>query len=300
MDILVVGSKGFIGSYVAAESIARGYSVTGCDLVEDVSSSYPYQKISVLSADFDALFSSQHFDVCVNASGSGNVSFSIAHPLNDFEANALAVIKVLDTIRKYNPACRYVHISSAAVYGNPVRLPIMEEDALSPMSPYGYHKWISEIVCREYFHLYRLPIAIVRPFSVYGAGLKKQLLWDICQKLRQQDSISLFGTGQETRDFIHVKDLVSLIHAIIDAGKFENDIFNAASGTETSIGSIADIFGQCYNGKKHIGFSGNVRAGDPLNWRADISRATSVGFTPVVQLGEGIQEYVTWFESNCD
>ena len=297
MNILIVGAKGFIGSHVAANSLVNGYAVTGCDLVEDVSGDYPYQKISVLSADFDALFASQTFDVCINASGSGNVSFSIEHPLNDFEANTLAVIKILDTIRKYNSACQYVHISSAAVYGNPAHLPIREEDCISPLSPYGYHKWISEIVCREYYQLYHLPIAIVRPFSVYGDGLKKQLLWDICQKLAKTDTITLFGTGNESRDFIHVTDLSKLINCIIEAAAFKLDIFNAASGRENTIQTIASIIEQYYGGQKKISFSGKVRPGDPLNWRADVSKANDIGFVPGISLENGLQQSIKWFES---
>ena len=134
MNVLILGSQGFIGNSLVKHCLAKGYKVTGCDLVEINVLDYNYHKVSVLSSDFDALFGEEKFDVCINASGSGNVSYSMLHPLSDFEYNAAAVVKVLDCIRKYQPSCKYLHISSAAVYGNPKKLPILETDLAEPLS----------------------------------------------------------------------------------------------------------------------------------------------------------------------
>ena len=295
MNILILGSQGFIGSNLVKFFTNKSHTVTGCDLVELPPSTYIYHKVSILSADFDLIFSSQSFDVCINASGSGNVSYSIGYPLSDFEANTLAVAKVLDTIRKHNPFCKYLHISSAAVYGNPKHLPIMEDFELAPLSPYGYHKLMSEMICKEYYKFYNLPIDIIRPFSVYGKGLKKQLLWDTCQKLQNNKSVSLFGTGNETRDFIHISDLAELISKIIGNSTFDCNIYNAATGSEITIRQIADIFEKHFTGQKKILFSGEVKKGDPLNWKADISKAYKLGFTPKIILYDAIVDYITWF-----
>ncbi|MEJ7676469.1 MAG: SDR family oxidoreductase [Segetibacter sp.] len=259
MNILILGVQGFIGKHLVNFFINKSHAVTGCDLVEFSTQSYTYYKASILSPDFESIFLGQSFDVCINASGSGNVGYSISHPYSDFQANTVAVAKVLDTLRKYNPACKYLHISSAAVYGNPGRLPIKEGDNHAPLSPYGFHKVMSETICKEYYQLYNLHITIIRPFSVYGNGLKKQLLWDICQKLHKNDSISLFGTGKETRDFLHISDLLLLIMKIIENSPFECDIYNAATGTETTIRQIADIFEKNFPGSGQISFSGEVK-----------------------------------------
>ncbi len=294
MKVLILGSQGFIGSNLVDYFITQGHNVFGCDLMELTSSMYTYQKVSVLSSDFDSLLIDEKFDACINASGSGNVSFSVGHPISDFEANTYSVAKVLDTIHKYQPACKYMHISSAAVYGNPETLPITEQSKLGPLSPYGYHKWMSELLCKEYHHLYKLPIAVLRPFSVYGNRLRKQLLWDICQKLQAQDKILLYGTGNESRDFIHISDLCSLIDLVIKHSNFEANIYNAATGNETTIREIADIFCANYPGKE-IGFSGECKPGDPVNWRADISRIKAYGFKQTISLEDGIKEYIHWF-----
>ena len=296
MNIIIIGSQGFIGTHLCNYFIAKGDNVYGADIVETpVNINYNYTKLSRLSTEWETLLADNKIDVCINSAGSGNVAYSVAHPLIDFEANTLDVIKILDAIRKHQPSCKYLHISSAAIYGNPTSLPIKETDLLSPISPYGYHKMMSEIICKEYHHLFGLNISIVRPFSVFGNGLRKQLLWDICTKLTKEDSITLFGTGNETRDFIHISDLVLLIDIIIKKSNFKIDIFNAASGSETTIKKIAVFFENNFANKKHIDFNGVVKKGDPLNWDADISAIKNIGFIPNLNIEQNITAYIKWF-----
>ncbi len=275
---------------------AKGVTVVGCDLQEPGANLYIYYKVSILSPDFESIFINHAFDVCINASGSGNVGYSVSLPFSDFEANTHAVARVLDTIHKFQPNCKYIHISSAAVYGNPLELPVEESAAMAPLSPYGYHKWMSEILCQEFHRLFQLKVCIVRPFSVYGERLKKQLLWDICSRLQSADQIVLSGTGRESRDFIHINDLLQIVETLIYKSSFSGEAYNAASGREVAIREIADYFENYFNGTKKIGFSGEVRKGDPLNWRANISAIQSLGFTCSVPLEVGVKNYIRWFE----
>ena len=298
MNILIIGSQGFIGSHLVKYFLSENNQVTGCDLVENISSDYTYHKVSVLSPDFETVFSNQNFNVCINAAGSGNVGYSLEHPISDFEANSIIVSKILDTIRKQQPNCRYIQISSAAVYGNPESLPVPEDAAIQPLSPYGYHKWMSEIICMEYTRIYNIPVAVIRPFSVYGLGLKKQIFWDICQKTRRQKDIQLFGTGKETRDFIHIGDLVKSVALIIEKSSFNGDVYNIASGKETKISEIGELFEKILNNQIKISFSGSVKKGDPGNWKADISKITELGFIPEKPLKEGLLDYINWFNAN--
>lgn len=295
MKVLILGSEGFIGGHLVSLFLFNKADVYGADLMAAGTQPYQYFKISRLSPELEELMQQTEFDVCINAAGSGNVQYSVKHPINDFEANSLDTIRVLDSIKRHQPKCRYVHISSAAVYGNPAVLPIKETQDLKPLSPYGFHKFISETICREYSQLFGIPVAIVRPFSVYGSGLKKQLLWDICQKLHSDKSVVLWGTGSETRDFIHVSDLVTLIFNIVERSPFECDVYNAATGLETSIREVGNIFELYYPGHKSISFSGDVRIGDPINWRAEIERIDKLGFTPEIELEQGVIEYIHWF-----
>ncbi len=298
MNILVLGSEGFIGSHLIKHYTARKWDVTGCDQVDLKESEYIYHKISLLSSDLDKLFSSRSFDVCINAAGSGNVGYSITYPLEDFETNTFAVVRVLESIRKHNPACTYLQISSAAVYGNPKELPVREMDSVNPLSPYGWHKLMSECVCQEYTQLFGLKTVIIRPFSVFGPGLKKQLLWEVHQKyLQATKSIELWGKGTETRDFIYITDLVLAIDAILKSGRCAADIFNIASGCETTIRDITSRLLSHFARKIEIKFNQQTRIGDPLNWRADISRLRELGFAPTVLPEEGIRQVANWLNS---
>jgi UDP-glucose 4-epimerase len=297
-NILILGAQGFIGSHLCEYFIQSGYNVTGCDVVEASPADYTYHKVSVLSSDFDLLFKTTQFDICINASGSGNVAFSLTYPQSDFDNNTLTVSKILGAIQNYQPACRLLHISSAAVYGNPQTLPIDELATISPVSPYGFHKHMSEILCREYALIYNVPVIIVRPFSVYGIGLRKQLLWDICKKLSNADSIHLFGTGNETRDFIHINDMVKAIALIVQKAPFDGSVFNLASGVQTTIGQVAAIFEKYFPGNKTIRFSGNDKKGDPVNWLADITKMKTLGFIQQQNMEDNIRKYIDWYLKN--
>lgn len=297
MNIIIIGCQGFIGSNLCNYFLNNYHFVYGVDVLENpVNIGYKYIKVSRLSSQWEELLQTTSFDVCLNASGSGNVSYSVTHPLLDFEANVLDVIRILDAIKIYQPNCKYVHISSAAVYGNPACLPVKETDLLQPISPYGYHKMVSEIICKEYSTLFKIAVTIVRPFSIYGNGLRKQLIWDMCNKISQTDELTLFGTGRETRDFIHISDFVLLIELIINNGKFDCEIYNAASGTETSIQEVALIFKNHYLSKK-INFNSEIKKGDPLNWRADLTKIEKIGFIPKADFKNSIINYINWFNS---
>jgi len=298
MKILILGSEGFIGQHLVRYYLKQQCRVTGCDLVETKSDDYSYYKISLLSNDTDRLFETNAFDACINAAGSGNVGYSISFPVSDFESNVYAVSKVLDSLRVHNPSCKYVHISSAAVYGNPKKLPVNEHDGINPFSPYGWHKWISELLCREYTNLFGLKTVILRPFSVYGPGLKKQLFWELYQKFsKAEDSVELWGTGMESRDFIFITDLVIAIDIILKKGDHSAAVYNVGSGYETTIQQISKEFLSCFRRKVQLTFNQQVRPGDPLNWRADISRLEQLGFTPSYSLENGIREVANWLNS---
>lgn len=299
MKILILGSEGFIGHYLVQHFLSAGASVYGADLFEAPAQAYNYRKISRLSPELDELFAAAPYDVCINAAGSGNVNYSMTHPFSDFEANSLDTMRVLDAIRRLQPACKYIHLSSAAVYGNPVKLPVTETDAAKPLSPYGWHKLIAENICHEYTSIYHIRTGIIRPFSVYGPHLKKQLFWDLYTKCKTavNNQVTLWGTGNETRDFIFITDLVLLVDLLVKQAPMQGEIYNVAAGKETSIAEIVRLFKEKLFPGIHVTFNQQVREGDPLNWRADISKITELGFTQTVPLEAGMEKLVQWLRS---
>lgn len=302
--ILILGAEGFIGNNLVNHFLSEKFAVYGCDLFETArQDNYHYYKVSRLSPEWEEIFSGQAFDYCINAAGSGNVPYSMDHPFADFEANTLDTMRILDAIRRLNAKCRYLHLSSAAVYGNPSSLPVTEGSAIGPMSPYGWHKLMSEQICLEYSSLYGLSTAVVRPFSVYGPGLKKQLFWDIYRKTlqdkgkaRAQAEIELWGTGEESRDFIYITDLVRSLQVVAERSSMKGEVYNIASGSETSIKKAASMLVAELREGIAIKFNQHVRKGDPLHWRADISALTSLGFNPSVDFGDGIRLLAAWMK----
>jgi len=297
MRILVIGSEGFIGSHCVTHFSNKKDTVYGVDLFEQPSSSYHYIKTARFLPDFEEIL--QHgFDAIINCAGNGNVPYSMSHPVVDFESNCLDTIRILEAIRRLAPSCKYLHLSSAAVYGNPVRLPVREDDASRPLSPYGWHKVIAENLCREYAGLFNLSIAIARPFSVYGPGLKKQMFWDWYQKAKASDgNMELLGTGKESRDYIYIKDLVLALDLILQKGELRGEVYNLASGKETRIEVAAGLFFSGLDFPIRYTYNGIVREGDPLNWCADISKLTGMGFTCSHDMSAGIAELHNWLKN---
>lgn len=297
MKILVIGSRGFIGSH-CVDFFSRQHEVWECDVILDYDKPR-YIFIEAVDSDFQDIFINHKFDVCINCSGAANVPFSLEKPYNDFQLNTLNVFKILDAIRRFNPECRYINMSSAAVYGNPDALPITESMPYRPVSPYGVHKEIAEMLCDEFHRYWGVRTSCIRIFSAYGPRLKKQLLWDLAQKAKNNERVELFGTGRETRDFIYVTDLVRLIDCVIANAPFEADIINAANGRQIEIAEIARLMMEALGCNKDIVFKGVNRKGDPLNWEADISKAKSLGYTQKTDIKQGINHYVKWLKENA-
>jgi len=297
MKVLVIGSKGFIGSHCVSYFTKHGYDVWEADVVVDYVNK-KYFVVDVANADYTEIFQQEQFELCINCSGAASVPDSFIHPLRDFFLNTSNVFKMLEAIRRSNLHCKFINLSSAAVYGNPQTLPVKETDQTNPISPYGWHKQQSETLCKEFYALYKIGTVSLRIFSVYGEGLKKQLFWDIYSKTKQANSIDLFGSGEETRDFIYIKDLVKAIEAIYKGSAFEGEVINVASGQETSIKDAATILCDHVRPGIQVNFNGKVKEGDPLYWKADISTLLSYNFNAVYSIQEGLANTAKWLKEN--
>jgi UDP-glucose 4-epimerase len=294
MKVLIIGAKGFIGSHCVAY-FSKKHQVWQCDVVNDYVTEN-YSVIDATNADYSDVFQTQKFDVCINCSGGASVPDSLINPQRDFMLNTTNVFKQLDALKKFNPSCKYLNLSSAAVYGNPKYLPINEDHPLCPISPYGFHKKMSENICKEFYEVHGIATCSLRIFSVYGQGLKKQLFWDLHKKSLKTDTVNLFGTGEESRDFIFITDLLHAIDLIIQKSSFNNEIINVASGEELKIKEVVSIFYEQYNAKQKFEFKKDVRKGDPINWKADITILKNLGFKLEYSIKDGLKNYIEWIK----
>lgn len=294
MKILIIGSRGFIGSHCVTYFELKNFEVWQADVNE--SSVENFYKINRQNSDYSILFKEHQFDICINASGSAHVGFSFENPSKDFELNVVNVQKILVAIRDYNSDCKFINFSSAAVYGNPTILPITENTTCKPLSPYGFHKWQSELLLTEYHKFFGINTCSLRVFSAYGPRLRKQLFWDLYQKSIHGDRITLFGTGNETRDFIYIDDLLQIIDLVIENSTFQGSIYNVASQIETTIKEAATIFINTFAPHKKIEFNGNLKIGDPNNWYANIENLERYGYKPQFNLELGLKKYTEWLQ----
>lgn len=294
MKILIVGSKGFIGSH-CVDYFSKLHDVWECDVILEYNNPR-YISIDSVDSDFLEIFRTHQFDVCINCSGAANVPFSMDKPYNDFRLNTLNVIKLLEAIRLHNSECKFITMSSAAVYGNPLSLPIKEDADRNPVSPYGYHKHIAEIICEEYSRFWGIKTCCLRVFSAFGPRLKKQLFWDMYNKFVSLDSITLWGTGKESRDFIYIDDIVQIVELALSHSKFNGEVVNVANGKQETIAHVADAFVKVLKTGKPVVFNGAERKGDPINWEADISTILNWGYSQKISLEQGIEKYISWIE----
>ncbi|MBP6754580.1 MAG: SDR family oxidoreductase [Bacteroidia bacterium] len=294
MKILILGSKGFIGNNLLDYFRKKKHIVYGSDIFSDELDE-KYIQFSSVSSNFDSLFKSFCFDLCINCSGASNVLNSFNKHELDFQLNSINVFNILNSIKTYNSNCKFINLTSAAVYGNPTILPVRESDQINPISPYGFHKLISEIILSEYYKIYDIQTCSLRLFSVYGIGLNKQILWDIFQKWKSDENIEFHGSGNETRDFIYIDDLIKVIEIIIENGDFKGEVINVANGEEIKIKDIVKLMLDEL-GIRDFNFNNVIRTGDPLRWKADISKIKSMGYLKSINIEDGIKKYVIWLK----
>jgi UDP-glucose 4-epimerase len=294
MNILVIGSKGFIGSHCVTHFSDKKYQVIGCDVIDVREKNYI--SLPSINYNYNEIFTSWQFDYCINAAGSAHVDYSFKFPEKDFELNVSLVINLLGAIKNHQPACKFINFSSAAVYGNPSSIPIPETTEPKPLSPYGYHKLLSENLLYEYHRFFNIKTCSLRIFSVYGEGLRKQLFWDIYNKSKNGETIELFGTGNESRDFIYVHDLVKIIELIIQKSKFEGEVYNVANAEEVFIKDAVDIFLKELGWKGNVVYTGKEKIGDPINWKADIRKIRELGYIRNYNFLQGIQNQCAWLK----
>jgi UDP-glucose 4-epimerase len=299
--VLITGVTGFIGRYVARLYSDMGWNVVGTGTASEENSPTgnlsQYRTLFLPSPELPSIIEQVRPQVCVHCAGRASVPLSVSEPADDFNASVASTFSLLEALRKKSPDCHLIYLSSAAVYGNPKTLPVSEEYSINPISPYGFHKSICENLCKEFYEIYDLKTTILRIFSAYGPGLRRQVVWDICYKALTQPTLYLQGTGQESRDFIHVRDVSRAIHFVSENPSALGQVFNIASGQETTIQQLAELVIKNLDKQNHINFDGNIPKGTPMNWRANISHLEKLGFSTEVSLAQGIGVYTKWCQA---
>lgn len=297
--ILITGASGFIGYYLSELCYKNGALLYGVDINVPKNKNIwiDFKVMNLSDGIISDLMRNNKFDFVYHLAGSASVSISFESPFTDFNSLIPPTLNLIQNIKKFCPSSRLIVFSSAAVYGNPLKLPIKEKDTKKPISPYGIHKLVNENLLEYYSNLYNLDCCVIRIFSAYGEGLKKQLFWDIMNKYKNNKKIiEVYGTGNESRDFIHVKDVVRSALIISKAKLNLNfNVFNVANGKEYSIKEVLTWLFANSKTKPNIIFQGQIKEGDPINWRADIHKLQSLGYKSLYNIKDELKNYYNWF-----
>lgn len=290
--VLITGASGFLGSYTVRHFEARSWKVFalgrgGGRPLTDCSA------ISIFEGELTPFFlrsviAEAQPDVVVHCAGCSSVPGSFRDPQTDFQAGPQLTKAVLEALRLEHPIARFVFLSSAAVYGNPRQHPVSENADLEPLSPYGVHKRQTEELCIEYTQKHQLETVVARVFSAYGLGLHRQVIWDLCRAVTLGQPLRFQGTGLESRDFIHGRDVAAAVELLSVTPGIAGEVFNVSTGRETTIRELSSLILSTCHSTRSVEFDGIVPPGTPLNWRADISRIASLGFSPEVKLEDGV------------
>jgi UDP-glucose 4-epimerase len=280
--VLITGAGGFLAGHAAQAFRAAGWTCAGIGRSDPHGQGGLYASFHLADLEsgdrFAALVERYDPALVVHFAGPSSVAASMARPQADLRDHIGPIGNVLEGIRISGRRSRFLLVSSAAVYGNAPSLPIGEDTPTRPVSPYGFHKLMQELLTDEYTALFGVPSATARLFSTYGEGLRRLAVWDITRRAMSGD-LSVEGTGQEIRDYLHAEVIAQALVTIAEKAAFRGEAINVASGHGTTIHDLAAGIGAALGIQEAPRFTGAVRRENPTAWIADVRRLQSLGFT---------------------
>jgi nucleoside-diphosphate-sugar epimerase len=307
MKALVTGAAGFIGSHLTGALLDRGAHVIGLDCFTDY---YPrpikeanlghnrgrhgfeFVETSIQDADLPALLNGVthvfHLAAQAGVRKSWGRDFAI-YTQNNVDASQQLLEACVGL-----PLHRFVYASSSSLYGDNVAIPMREDALPQPVSPYGVTKLAAEQLCYLYFVNHRVPTASVRYFTVYGPRQRPDMAFNKFIKASLAGApITLFGDGEQTRDFTYVEDAVAATMAAGDRG-VPGRAYNIGGGSRVTVNQVLDIIGRIAGRPLEVRRE-PAQKGDMRDTYADTALARAdLGFSPRVTLEQGIEAEYRW------
>ncbi|MCA0150323.1 NAD-dependent epimerase/dehydratase family protein [Rossellomorea vietnamensis] len=311
--ILVTGGAGFIGSHIVEELLNNNEQVVVIDnfSMGSMDNLPKSNQLTVVKGDISVretisvLFQQHQFKKIFHLGAIASVAASVENPLHTHQTNLEATLYLLEEARKQGGLERFVFASSAAVYGDEPTLPKKETSTIRPLTPYAIDKFASEQYVLAFSRLYDIPTAAVRFFNVFGnrqnpsspySGVVS-ILTDRFKQLvkKEETSFTLFGDGEQTRDFIYVKDVVQAVFLVSETPAGIGKVFNVGTGGSTSLNELIGLYEEITETTLPIEKK-EERSGDIKESYSDISELKSLGFEPQFTMREGLLEY--WNKEN--
>jgi UDP-glucose 4-epimerase len=301
---VITGGAGFIGSHIADELVNRGWKTV---IIDDLSSGNIDNINPILKANqaefvkgnindlslLMKIFSGA--DYVFHHAAIASVQESIKEPLKSHETNVTGTLNVLLAARE-NKVKKVITASSSAVYGDTPGQYKKEEMIPNPQSPYAVHKLTGEYYCRIFNSLYDLPTACLRYFNVYGPRQRPDsdyaaVIPKFIQNLSKNNPPIVYGDGEQSRDFVFVKDVVSA--NLLIAENSATGTYNIGYGERLSINRLLEILVSQTNLHDIKPIYEKARPGDIKHSAADITKARGIGYKPEYALQEGLKQLIT-------
>ena len=310
MKALVTGAAGFIGSHLTGALLDRGYEVTGLDSFSDY---YPrpikeanlaanagregFRLIegSVQHADLPALLENKTH--VFHLAAQAGVRKSWGRDFRTYTENNVEATQLLLEACVGRPLHRFVYASSSSLYGDSVSIPMREDALPQPVSPYGVTKLAAEQLCYLYFVNHRVPATSVRYFTVYGPRQRPDMAFNrFIRAALSGQPITLYGDGEQTRDFTFVSDAVAATVAAGEKG-VPGRAYNVGGGSRVSVNHVLEIISRLA-GKPLDVRREAVQKGDMRDTFADTTLARAdLGFAPAVSLEAGLEAEYRWLST---
>lgn len=308
MRALVTGGAGFIGSHIGSALLKKGHAVT----ILDNFSSGRRENLAVLQGaevvegdvrDFDLVARClEGAEAVFHLAAVVSVLTSLEDPQSTWEVNLKGTYNVLEAARRARVR-RAVFISSSAVYGEYPKLPFKENFPLLPESPYALTKLMGEELCSLYWRLYKLETVALRLFNVYGPRQNPfsqyaNAIPNFTRRLLTGQTPTVYGDGNQTRDFVYVGDIVRAAELAARSNKAVGGVFNVGSGKRLSVNRLFGEIQKILDTRAKPEFSPR-KQGDVLHTWADLTRAKKVlGFSPRANFSKTLSETVLWFKNS--
>ena len=311
-NYLVTGCAGFIASKVSEMLLEQGHQVTGIDNINDAydqrmkewrlnqiegKPGFTFHKLDICDqAGLQRAFN-QKYDAVINLAARAGVRQSVENPWVYYETNVTGTLNLLELCREHDIG-KFVLASTSSLYGSSNPMPFREDaDTNQPLSPYAASKKAAEALCYTYHYLYGIDVTIPRYFTVYGpAGRPDMSLFRFVQWISKGDPVTIFGDGQQSRDFTYVDDIARGTIAALKPVGYE--MINLGSNEPTVLIDTIRMIENKLEEKANLVYQPAQVADVPATW-ADISKAKSMlGWKSQTNLNQGIQNLVDWYQVN--
>ncbi len=295
--ILISGAGGFLSRFVAQAFRHAGWQVHGISRHDSQGNQSLFTTFSLDDLGTGSVASEMvrelQPDLILHLASPASVPNSLRSPAMDLHGHLAPLSRLLESARLYSSSSKLLLVSSAAVYGNPLTLPIREDMAAAPISPYGFHKYIQELLCDEYRLNFGLASSKARVFSTFGEGQRQLAVWEITKRALAGD-FSVGGSGGEIRDYLYAADVAAALLTIAEHAAFEGEVINVGSGNGLTIRDLASMIFRGASIADTPKFTGVNAPATPTHWEADVTALRKLGFVPSHALEPSLQRTIEW------